>query len=251
MKSTSFSRFVAIGGLGAVAAVALSGCFRPHHIHHAHAGRPLVVGAQLNCPPSQGLLTRATVSTDGNTCEYHRSDGEQVILTRLPLNGQNPQAALDPIEASLKALLPPRKESAAVSDDKTSTDKDSAHIDVPGVHIDAHDNKAEVRVFGVTINADNDKANVQAGLGSDKAVVSADESGAEVRANDVDATNANLVLILASEKPGPTGFRAVGYIARGPASGPLVVAEFKSVQHHSGINDDHDIRRLMDLNISR
>jgi len=192
------------------------------------------------------------VSADGDTCEYRREDGEQVTLTRLPLTGQTPQAALAPIETSLKALVPPRKDNSSASSAKSDPDDhDSAHIDVPGVHIDAHGDKAEVRVFGVTVAADNDKADVHAGLGSDKAVVSADESGAEVRATDINAVNANMVLILASEKPGPTGFRAVGFIARGPVAGPLVVAEFKSVAHHSGINDDHDIHRLMDLNLSR
>ncbi len=251
MRNTSFSGIVAIAGLAAVAAVGLTGCVRAHHDHHAHSGRPLVVAAHLNCPPSQGWLKRVSVSTDGDTCEYRREDGEQVTLIRLPLTGQTPQAALAPIETSLKALVPPRKDSSSPDAKGDSSSGDSAHIDVPGVHIDAHGDKAMVKVFGVTIAADNDKADVHAGLGSDKAVVSADESGAEVRATDVNAVNANMVLILASEKPGPTGFRAVGYIARGPVAGPLVVAEFKSVAHHSGINDDHDIHRLMDLNLSR
>jgi len=250
MRNTSLRNIFAITSLATAVAVGLAGCVRVHHDHHAHVGRPLVVAAQLNCPQSQGWLKRVSVSADGDTCDYHREDGELVTLMRLPLTGQTPQAALAPIESSLKALVPPRKDSAPPDAKANSEGGDSAHIDVPGVHIDAHGDKAEVRVFGVTVAADNDKADVHAGLGSDKAVVSADESGAEVRATDVNAVNANLVLILASEKPGPTGFRAVGYIARGPVAGPLVVAEFKSVAHHSGINDDHDIHRLMDLNLS-
>lgn len=253
MNDMSINKAVLLAGLGGLAAIGLGGCFRVHHDHHLHAGRPMVVGARLDCPQTQGWLTRVSMSADGGACEYRRSDGEQVTLTRLPLNGLGPQAAMAPIETSLKALLPPRNGGAPSVPEPPSPpgDKDSARIDVPGVHIDAHGNKAEVRVFGMTIDADNDKADIHAGLGSDKAVVSADENGAEVRAADVDASNANLVLILASEKPGPSGFRAVGYMARGPVAGPLVVAQFKSIEHHSGVSDDHDIRRLLDRNISR
>jgi hypothetical protein len=251
MKSTDVRRWAV---LGAVGAMGLAGCVR-HHVHHLHAGRPLSVADRLNCPENQGWLTRASAAADGNSCEYRRGDGEQVTLTRLPLNGQSVQAALDPTETQLKALLPPRPAPAPAqnedNDKDKSKDKDTARIDVPGVHIDAHGDKAEVRVFGVTVDADNDKANVHAGLGSDKAVVSADENGAEVRASDINATNANIVLILASEKPGPTGLRAVGYIARGPVAGPLLVAQFKSAERHQGFNDDRDVRRLMELNLSR
>jgi hypothetical protein len=212
----------------------------------------MTVPDRLDCPDEQGRLKRVSAAADGSTCEYHRDDGEVVTLTRVPLVGQSPQDALAPIEASLKAMIPPRPgHTPSPPDSSHSNDKDSARIDVPGVHIDAHGDKAEVKVFGVTIDADNDKADVHAGLGSDKAVVSADESGAEVHASDIDATNANVVLVLASAKPGPTGLHAAGYIARGPVTGPLVVAEFKSLDQHTSGNDDHDIHKLLDLNVGR
>jgi len=254
MNSTSMSKALTIISLTALAAVGLTGCFRVHH--HAHlssGGRPLVVAATLECPPYQGWLTRVSISADANTCDYRRGDGELVTLTRLPLNGLTPQAALAPIEAALKPLVPPRKDSLTPPDSKDGDgdDKDSARIDVPGVHIDAHGDKAEVRVFGVSIDADKDNANVHAGLGSKNATVLADSSGAEVRAADVDASNANMVLVLASEKPGPTGLRSVGYLARGPVTGPLVVLQFKSTENRDGIGDDHDLRKLLDLNVNR
>jgi hypothetical protein len=242
-----------LAGLGVAASAGLSGCVR-HHIRHLHDSRPLIVPAQLDCPPSQGALTRISASADGNTCEYRRDDGGLVSLIRLPLNGQSPQAAMAPIEASLKTLLPPREPGPTSEPPESSANKgsgDSARIDVPGVHIDAHGDKAEVRVFGVTIDADNDKANVNAGLGGDRATVNADQNGAEVRATELNGANANLVLVLASEQPGPSGLRSVGYMARGPASGPLVVAEFKSTRRHGDGEDDHDIRRLLQRNISR
>ncbi|HEX4180265.1 MAG TPA: hypothetical protein VHY32_05705 [Caulobacteraceae bacterium] len=244
-------RFIVLAALGSGIAAGLSGCVK-HHPRHLHDHRPLIVGARLDCPDAQGSLIRTSISADANRCEYRRDDGEQVSLVRLPLNGQTPQAGLAPIEASLKTLLPPRQPGApADPGDSGVKDGDNACIDVPGVHIDAHGDKAVVRVLGVTIDADSDKANVHAGLGGDKAVVSADQNGAEIRAIDQGGPNANLVLVLASERPGPTGLHSVGYMARGPASGPLVVAEFKNPRAHVHSEDDHDIRRLLDKNLSR
>ena len=238
--------------LGAAAALSLGGCIRHHPGLLLHAGRPLVVDARLNCPQGQGWLTLVSAAPDGNRCEYRRGDGEQVSLLRLPLGGQTPQAALEPMENQLRTLLPPpRAPAPAPAQAGAANDKDTARIDVPGVHIDARGDKAEVRVFGVTVDADNDKANVNAGFGSNRAVVSADDHGAEVRATDIDAVNANIVLVLASETPGPTGFRTVGYIARGPVGGPLLVAQFKGADRRDGLNDDHDVRRLMNLNLRR
>ena len=243
-------KIIVLLGLAAASAASLSGCVR-HHIHHAHDSRPLIVPARLDCPQTQGSLTRVSAAADGSSCEYRRDDGEQVSLVRLALTGASPQAGLAPIEASLKALLPPRKEAAAKEDHSESDGKDSARIDVPGVHIDAHGDKAEVRVFGVTIDADNNKANVNAGIGGDKAVISADETGAEIRATDEHGANANMVLMLASDHPGPTGLYSVGYIARGPSTGPLVVAEFKNPRRRVRSEDDHDIHRLIEQNLSR
>jgi len=249
MRRTTFG---ALALLGAALAISLGGCVRHRHAH-MHAGRPLIVADRLDCPEQQGELYRVSAAADGSRCDYRRGDGVQVSLVRMPLNGQTPQAALSPLEGELRALLPPRKGGGASAgdSDEDAGDKGSAHIDVPGVHIDAHGDKAEVRVFGVTVDADKDKANVNAGLGANKASVSADDHGAEVRATNVDATNANMVLILASEKPGPTGLRAAGYIARGPVSGPLLVAQFRSNEQHQGFNEDHDVRRLMERNLSR
>ena len=63
---------------------------------------------------------------------------------------------------------------------------------------------------------------------------------------------ADLTFILASDTPGPSGVRAAGYLARGPAVGPLVVASFKSKGSHRGGDHDRDaLSRLVDLNAGR
>ncbi|HEY2661002.1 MAG TPA: hypothetical protein VGI79_14875 [Caulobacteraceae bacterium] len=125
---------------------------------------------------------------------------------------------------------------------------DRAKVDVPFVHVDADDDKAHVRVFGVTIDADDDNANVHTSWGSKTAVIKAGPQGAEIRATDL-RHGADMLYILASDTPGPAGYRSVGYAARGPASGPLVVGTFKSKVQHHGDFHDRDVEALIRLNV--
>jgi hypothetical protein len=107
-----------------------------------------------------------------------------------------------------------------------------------------------VKVFGVNIDADGDKADITTpNVGSKGASIHAGPGGAEIRAGDVGKNTADLVFILAGDNPGPSGDRAVGYIARGPASGPLVVGEFKAKDGHHD-HHDRDLERLIDLNVT-
>ena len=137
MKTSTFGAVLLLTGVSAAAA-SLSGCI-PHPHHHLHSRTPLVVAAKLDCPEDQGRLTRVSVSADGNTCEYKRDDGAQVSLVRLPLNGQSPQDALAPVETALRTQIPAHDESVTppAPAHSSDNDKDSARIDVPGVHIDA------------------------------------------------------------------------------------------------------------------
>ncbi|MGI9168967.1 MAG: hypothetical protein ACR2FH_02155, partial [Caulobacteraceae bacterium] len=52
--------------------------------------------------------------------------------------------------------------------------------------------------------------------------------------------------ILASDNPGPGGYKTVGYEARGPVGGPLVVASAKA---KSDDNLKDDMRDLLRLNV--
>ncbi len=123
-----------------------------------------------------------------------------------------------------------------------------AKVDVPFVHVDADDDTAHVKVFGVTIDADDDNANVHTHWGSKSAIIKTGPKGAEIRCADL-RHGADMLYILASDNPGPAGYRSVGYVARGPTSGPLVVGTFKSKGEHHGDFHDHDVDALIRLNV--
>ena len=67
----------------------------------------------------------------------------------------------------------------------------------------------------------------------------------------VNANGADLTYILASDTPDPSGFRVVGYMAKGPSAGPLVVGVFRVREHDHGHKDMNDlgVSRLIDMNV--
>jgi hypothetical protein len=245
----------------ALAALSLSACHRYHRQVSINTGdgaswtdndndAPVTVADRLNCPQTQGALQLVSAAADGQSCAYRKDDQEDVALSRVALNGETPRGAMKPMETELAGLVAVRPDAAPVTVDASKGDgDDKAKIDLPGVHIDAHGDKAKVSVLGVTVNADGDRADVHAGAGQNLATVHAGPGGAEIRADRVGGHTANLVYILAGEASGPQGYRAVGYLARGPVAGPLVVGEFKSRSDDHGGRHDRDLEELINLNV--
>jgi hypothetical protein len=155
----------------------------------------------------------------------------------------------DEPESLLKTMVPGPSDTGLVSIDAHhgGSDHDSARIDLPGLHINAHGDKADIRVLGADIHTDGDHADVSTAVGAGDAAIHAGPAGAEIRAVKVGRHADQLVFILAGDASGPGGYKAVGYIARGPTNGPLVVGTFKS----KGDGDhNRDLQRLIDLNVS-
>lgn len=215
-------------------------------IGDAHLSAP----GRLTCPEQVNELSRTSQGADGKSCAYSGRDGETVELNLTPLDGQTPQVRLASLETTLKGQLGPISGGAVHID--ADGDHDKANIDLPGFHLHADGGKADIQMPGVHIDADGDKAQVKTGWGSHSAVVNANGNGAEVRAGEVSGDSANLTYVLASSTPGPTGLRAAGYIAQGPAAGPLVVGVFRTPDTHQGHElNDSGLQRLMRINTGR
>lgn len=238
----------------------LAACNPPQHKSRARIfgfeKRPMKVADRLDCPEHEGRLTRLSQAADGRSCDYAGPGDEQVTLSLLQIGGQGPQAALQPLEAQLKSEAPAAAATASGPPARIAAESGNGHdhakIDLPGFHIDADGDKAKIQLPGVSINAAGDDAQIHTSLGGVKnAVINAHHGGAEIRAGTVDANGADLVYVLASDEAGPQGYKAVGYIARGPASGPLVVATFKAKHGGEGYRngDRGDLGRLVDLNV--
>jgi hypothetical protein len=257
----------------AASLVALAACSPRIDAHHDRSPRPgrhepLRAISKLDCPDKQGELKRVSVAADGQSCVYGGRNAE-VTLRLVTLNGGDAEAALAPIEADLKTLMPTMKSPPPPPPPGAKTRGESARINLPGVKIDAHDKGADIKIGGLTINANDGSAEVKVSKnvtirdgGSEKRISertsdngskstvsvkssTADEGDIDIHANDDGAQirqrkrgdGVRATLILASDKA-TSGYRVVGYEARGPKGGPLAVAIVKA---HGRDGSDHDI----------
>ncbi|WP_309606463.1 hypothetical protein [Phenylobacterium sp.] len=242
----------------------------------------------LECPATEGDLTRTSVSADQRTCLYTTRGGNEVSL-RLIAAPAGYETVLAPIEAELqteiaadaagagakttgdKAEAAPLKVASAdakgpgadaakaaqeAAEDAGRDAKETDGDDAAGLRIDASRGKGEhahIDLPGIHINADdNGKADVNVGM----IHVNAGENGAVVRiARDVrlrgeafsrERRGFRATYILAQDNL-KDGWTAVGYEAGGPKTGPVTVAvvKVKARDHHDVF--DH-VKRLVRRN---
>jgi hypothetical protein len=241
--------------LAAAGAMALSACaptVQYEGVEMSGAGHaPLKHLAALDCPAVQGELTRTAQAPDGRWCDYTGADGRWVRLRLLELDGRSAQAALEPTKAELRQLVPMSHHSVvAVNSDGSGRDR--ADIDLPFFHVHTDGDRADVNIFGIRVKADGPYADVKTNVGLKNTQVHAGPEGAEVTAEDAGGRNASFVYVLAADKAARSGWAAVGYVAKGPAGGPLVVGEFRSRSgetRHEHRGDHGDLDRLIDRNL--
>ena len=130
--------------------------------------------------------------------------------------------------------------------DQAAASGDRASVRAPGVAIDANNDDATVRLPGMRIETRGDKASVRIGgfhidaddsdgsarvTGStpngDDVSINAQDDAAEIRAN-AGGGGTRSSWILTDSRASESGWRVVGYEARGPVGGPLVVATVRS-----------------------
>ena len=228
-------------------ALLLAGCSGDIHTDTDHGRGELKSLARLDCPEREDNLDRVSASPDGRTCEY-AGDGAQVRLHLVALNGRAPAEVLAPYESELRALIPARLSAArppmAALDTESSVvagvenNEDKAHVRLPGLSIDAAGDRAQVRIGGaITIDADETDSvvKIRSNDGDGDVTVNADQSGAEVRASSGRDGDVRTTFMLATDATRPGDYQLVGYEARGPAAGPVLVATIRSRSEH---NDD-------------
>ncbi|MDP2764035.1 MAG: methyltransferase type 11 [Brevundimonas sp.] len=214
------------------------------------------------------LTRKGSASAEGTVCTYVGPRGAEVSLHLVPLDGVTPAEVLKAFEQRLSGDLPRAVEaldeaaaaeaveaeaamaetasSAESAADPAATGGDRASVRAPGVNIEAQGDDATVRLPGLQIETRGDKASVRSGgfhidaddsdgsariSGSsgdgDNVSINARDNAAEIRASTGgEATRTSW--ILTDNRASESGWRLVGYEARGPVGGPLVVATVRS-----------------------
>ncbi|MFA4893402.1 methyltransferase type 11 [Brevundimonas sp.] len=156
-----------------------------------------------------------------------------------------------------------RADRAAASADRASVrapgvrieaNGDDAVVRLPGMHIETKGDQASVRIGGLHINAnDSDgstrvtSASSASGGRGDSVSVNALNNAAEIRTSaGGEATRASW--ILTDNRDQESGWGLVGYEARGPVGGPLVVATVRSKDTNRN-RAFEDARDLVTLNV--
>jgi hypothetical protein len=149
--------------------------------------------------------------------------------------------AADEAAQDARAIVHGGKKDADDEDDNDKTDSgdrhddsgDHAHIDLPGIHINADDDKADVNVGGINVNAGENGATVR---------VTRDVR-LRGEAFKPERRGFRSTFILARDDL-KDGWKSVGYEAAGPKVGPITVAVFKA---HEGRHHDvsEDVKRLV------
>jgi hypothetical protein len=110
------------------------------------------------------------------------------------------------------------------------TTGEDASVRLPGVHIDTKGDKASVRIGSLHIDADDSDGSARitgSSPNGDDVTINAQDDAAEIRASGGgEATRTSW--ILTDNRSSGSGWRVVGYEARGPVGGPLVVATVRS-----------------------
>ncbi len=134
---------------------------------------------------------------------------------------------------------------------RVDAEGDRASVHMPGIHVEANGDNADVRIGGITIHANDGDASVNGHLttGEGEKAVSfkARDDAAEIRTR-APGEAIRQTYLLTDNRASPNGWRMVGYEARGPRTGPIVIATVRSRERNAdGVFDD--AKRLVTLNV--
>ena len=240
----------------------------------------------LQCPQTMGDLTRkGTAQANGTVCTYAGPKGAEVSLHLVTLGDTAVNEVLKAFEDRLIVDLPhaaaqiaaAEAEASRASADAARADAEAARADaeaaradvqagradaaaahaevtsvrLPGMHIETRGESADIRIGGLSIRADDGpnggRADIDVASGDDQVSIRAHNNAAEVRTTVAgDATRATW--IMTDDQASPNGWRLVGYEARGPVGGPIVVATVRSKDRQRSRAFD-DAEALVALNV--
>ncbi len=114
---------------------------------------------------------------------------------------------------------------------------DKASVRLPGMKIEADGDRANIRIGGLTIRADDKSSRVNVSSRDDTVKIDATDGAARIRTS-ASGEAVRATFLMTGKEVSASGWRTVGYEARGPVGGPIVVATVRS--------KDRDPDRLFD-----
>jgi hypothetical protein len=225
----------------------------------------------LQCPQTMGVLTRKGSAQEGGTvCTYVGPRGAEVTLHLIALDGTPVDDVLKTFEQRLTRDMPSAAEAiasgqreaaraeaeaaraeaqaeqanaeaakvdaqAARAEASASQSKsaggDTAHVRLPGLSVDAQGDKANVRIGPIHIRADDSDANVNINADGETVNIQAHDDGAEIRTRESGAAT-RATWLLTDGRRSQDGWRSVGYQARGPEGGPIVLVTVRTKERN-------------------
>jgi hypothetical protein len=223
----------------------------------------------LQCPDNLGVLTRKGLAAAGGAnCVYGGPKGSDVVLHLVRLDGRPIDDVLRDFEDRVSAELPTTSArlapspAAAAAPAAAANGEETASVQAPGVNIQTRGEDASVRLPGLRIETQGDNASVRIGginiqskdgqnARTETSTVSVDSNDKSTRVRTrAPGAATRMTYILSDDLPADAGWRRVGFEARGPAGGPIVIAVVRSKDRRDGGVFD-DARDLVALNVGR
>lgn len=243
----------------------------------------------LQCPQTIGTLTRkGSAHAGGTVCTYTGAKGAEVSLHLVRLDNTSVETVLQAFETRLSREMPLttarlRAAEASAAAEAAHADADAARADaeavradataaaeaatvrLPGVHIETRGEDADVKLPGINIESHGDRSSVRIGginiqstdgtgmvnirSGEDRVSIQSHADSTEVRTS-TGGDSTRITWILTDPEASEAGWRLVGFEARGPQGGPVVIATIRSRDKERG-QVFADARDLVTLNVGR
>ncbi|MBN8552694.1 MAG: hypothetical protein J0L52_07350 [Caulobacterales bacterium] len=191
-------------------------------------GSPLRAIDTLSCPEHHGDLTRTETTADGLSCLYAGPRGSRLTLQLVALEAdQDLPAILAPFDQEMRDLMPATAARASNGEDSATvsvqSDGENARIRLPGISVNQEGEQASINIGGIQIRTEGTNEPTHGDIVQVNANGQATEVRTRAQGPDIRAT-----YVLTDETATEEGWRTVGYEARGPAAGPIVVATVRS-----------------------
>ena len=193
-------------------------------------------------------MPRTAADISRSTADSARADANAARA-----DAQAARADAEAAGADARAAADANPDSAHISAPgmKVDAEGDRASVHMPGIHVEADGDNADVRIGGLTIRANDGDASVNGHLttgdSADAVSIKARDAAAEVRTR-APGEAVRQTYLLTDNRPSDAGWRSVGYEARGPRTGPIIVATIRSRERNADAVFD-DAKELVALNV--